>query len=132
MNCRIVHLDSRPDRMRDIQKEMDKLFIDYEIFYAVNGWAPGTPGITNGTLVTIDAIVGIDSTQVSNPTFGQFFTISAAQSLISGSNSAILHLNAGDTIGLYLKSSFSSGTPTSPLLLNQPTVYLNAVLLRTV
>jgi hypothetical protein len=42
MKCRVVHLSTRPDRMMGLPKEISKMFLDYEIFYAVN-----PPGITD-------------------------------------------------------------------------------------
>jgi len=58
MTCRVVHLDSHPERMMGLQKEMDKMFIDYEIFYAVN-----PPGITDPRIASscthVDALRGV-------------------------------------------------------------------------
>jgi GR25 family glycosyltransferase involved in LPS biosynthesis len=58
MNCRVVHLASRPDRMINITVEMKKLDIDYDIFFAVD-----PEGITDRAMASscthIDALRGI-------------------------------------------------------------------------
>lgn len=58
INCRVVHLESRPDRGRYFPDEMAKMFLEYEVFFAVN-----PPGITDPCIASscshIDALRGI-------------------------------------------------------------------------
>lgn len=58
MKCRIVHLATRPDRMMFIPGEMSKMFLEYEVYYAVN-----PPGIEDPAIASscshVDALRGV-------------------------------------------------------------------------
>lgn len=45
MRCRVVHLESRHDRGRGFMEEMQKMYLDYEVFFAID-----PPGLTDPAL----------------------------------------------------------------------------------
>ncbi len=57
IKCKIVHQVSRPDRMMKIPEEMAKMFLEYDIYHAVD-----PPGLTNRAMCCscshIDALRG--------------------------------------------------------------------------
>lgn len=58
MTCRVVHLASRSDRGRLFPDEMKKMYLDYEVFFAVN-----PPGIDDPLIASscthVDALRGV-------------------------------------------------------------------------
>lgn len=58
MRVRVVHQERRPDRMLSIPQEMDRMFFDYEIFYAID--PPGIDDYTIGSSCShVDALRGV-------------------------------------------------------------------------
>jgi len=59
MRCRVVHLASRPDRGLYFPGEMEKMFLDYEVFFAID-----PPGMTDPAMCSscthIDALRGVN------------------------------------------------------------------------
>jgi hypothetical protein len=106
---------------------------DYKVSYSVFGRYIKIP-IEQEIPAFIDAVVGINGVSFSNASLGSFNTVNQTNSDIqstfgvAGSKSAILHLNAGDKIGLYLRTD---ETYEGDFSLTDQSISLSAVLLES-